>query len=672
MPLMFDRSSADIPIWELSQTSDQVPNHPRSYNYVHGGKGEYEDNRTSVTKKDVLPGGKYRSIVKLFLHYDNQSRDEWAVATGFLIRDDLVVTAGHCAYDRSYDLGRLEQAKVYIGYTGRPNVNDAEVEFRSGQNVATTNEWIDGEHAEADLAFIKLDEPFYQVNPIEYKNTPTSARKVIGVVGYPGDIRQNGEPGNRLHQDFQETRWNVHQSGTQTLEYTIDPNGGNAGSPVFDQEDMCCIGVHTQGGARNTATVIGPEGYNFDDYIEALEQHVGTTRRQSMRSRMQNVDDIAEILKLAKEFDAPISRDILSPDSSLTFGQLGILSGAVAHMALSSASNAVLENVRTDRSNFENDHAFNGVAERATLAEAALVAVQDMSRELRQEENVFANMTDVIKRLLPTLQQAGPAVINASLEPLLRVALDEARKSSQGARNTRVEPIPSLRQQGSRTKRSQYSNRKKSSFIEAVSESSSDRAQRFFSALASEAISDDAEIQWHKLDIPRELPTTIGPLVEGGKPGAGSQQQHQYGRGQRFSLQSLFDSDEQRLTAEFLPLRAAVSEAALQAILKIPEESLEQEGLLEVMREVMEAYGPMILKVAPGVIRRVAPVFVAIVNEAEYGRQAGVQQRQRGAKGATKGVTKGLARSITKGMTKSLSKTQPQVSTAELDFLEAF
>ncbi|KAL2835403.1 trypsin-like cysteine/serine peptidase domain-containing protein [Aspergillus pseudoustus] len=679
MPLMFDRSSADIPIWDLNQTSDQVPTHPRSYNYIHDGKSEYEDNRTSVPKKDILPGGKYRSIVKLFLRYDNQSRDEWAVATGFLIRDDLVVTAGHCAYDRSYELGRLEEVKVYVGYTGRSNVNDAEVEFRSGQNVATTNEWLEGERAEADLAFIKLDEPFYQVNPIEYKNTPASARKVIGVVGYPGDIKQNGEPGGRLHQDFQESRWNVHQSGTQTLEYTIDPTGGNAGSPVLDEEEMCCIGVHTQGGSKNTATVIGPEGYNFDDYIDALDQHVGTTRRQSMRSSMQNVDDIAEILRLAKEFDSPISRDILSPDASLSFGQLGIPSGAVAHMALSSASNAVLENVRIDRPNFENEHAFNGVAERATLAEAALVAVQEMSRELRQEENVFANMTDVIKKLLPTLLQTGPAVINASLEPLLRVALDEARKSAQGARNTRAEPIPSLRQQGSRTKRSQYSNRKKGSFVDAVSESSSDRAQRFFSAIASEALSDDAEIQWLKLDIPRDLPATIGPLVEGGKSTGWSQQQqqhqyqHQCSRGQRFSLQSLFDSDEQRLTAEFLPLRAAVSEAALQAILKVPEQSLEQEGLLEVMREVMEGYGPMILKVAPGVIRRVSPVFVAIANEAEFGgRQTGFQQRQRGAKGATKGVTKGLARSITKGMTKSLAKSQPQVSTAELDFLEAF
>jgi hypothetical protein len=443
---------------------------------------------------------------------------------------------------------------------------------------------------------------------------------------------------------------------------------------------MNCIGVHTRGGGENTATVIGPQGYNFDDYIEALEDSE-SIRPQAQRSRAQNIDDAAEILKLAKEFDAPISRDILSPDSSLTFGQLGIPSGAVAHMALSSASNAVLEDVRTDKQNFVNDHAFNGVSERAIVAEAALVAVQEMSRELRQEENVFGNMTDVVRKLLPTVQQAGPAVINASLEPLLRIALDEAaRKSSPEGRNTRVEPIPSLRHHGvgGRSKRSHTSNRKKNAFIVAVSESSSDRAQRFFSALASEAVSDDAEVQWHKLEIPRDLPATIGPLVEGGQSGqsgggAYKKQQQQYSRGQRFSLQSLVDSDDQRLTVEFLPFRAAVSEAALQAILKIPEDALEQEGLLEVMREVMETYGAMILKVAPRVISRVSPVFVAIANEAEAGRQTGFQQqRQRGARGATKGVTKGMARGIAKGMTKSLAKTQPQVSTAELDFLEAF
>jgi hypothetical protein len=244
---MLDRSSEDIPIWDLNQTSENVPAHLRSYNYVYEGKGDYDDNRTPVTKKDILPGGKYRckspllsdglrltslAIVKLFLHYESQSRDDWAVATGFLIRDDLVATAGHCAYDRSYELGRLDEVKVYLGYSGRSNVDNPEVEFRSGQSIATTNEWNEAERVEADLAFIKLDEPFYHVEPIEYKNTPASARKVIGVVGYPGDIRQDGEPGGRLQQEFQETRWYIHQSGTQTLEYTIDPNGGVFSQPL--------------------------------------------------------------------------------------------------------------------------------------------------------------------------------------------------------------------------------------------------------------------------------------------------------------------------------------------------------------------------------------------------------------------------------------------------------
>lgn len=41
-----------------------------------------------------------QAIVKLFLKYEGQpATAKWPIATGWLIRPDLLVTAGHCAFD---------------------------------------------------------------------------------------------------------------------------------------------------------------------------------------------------------------------------------------------------------------------------------------------------------------------------------------------------------------------------------------------------------------------------------------------------------------------------------------------------------------------------------------------------------------------------------------------
>lgn len=45
-----------------------------------------------------------------------QDDDRWAMATGWLVRPDIIVTAGHCAYDwGSGKLGRAVRVKAYIG-----------------------------------------------------------------------------------------------------------------------------------------------------------------------------------------------------------------------------------------------------------------------------------------------------------------------------------------------------------------------------------------------------------------------------------------------------------------------------------------------------------------------------------------------------------------------------
>ena len=134
------------------------------------------------------------AIVKLFLRFAGQAESSpWAMATGWLINSDTIVTAGHCAYDWSHNLGKLTHVKAYIGYYGKESIKDdrnSAVQFRTGKRVAVLEDWLtSGENESRDVAFVEVDSPFNGIKPIKYQPTPlTGTNVVLGVVGYPGDL----------------------------------------------------------------------------------------------------------------------------------------------------------------------------------------------------------------------------------------------------------------------------------------------------------------------------------------------------------------------------------------------------------------------------------------------------------------------------------------------------
>ncbi len=61
------------------------------------------------------------AIIKLLIRYREQPDDNaWGMGTGWLIAPDLLVTAGHCAYDFGEDTqyGPATIVKAYMGYAG--------------------------------------------------------------------------------------------------------------------------------------------------------------------------------------------------------------------------------------------------------------------------------------------------------------------------------------------------------------------------------------------------------------------------------------------------------------------------------------------------------------------------------------------------------------------------
>ena len=152
------------------------------------------------------------------------------MATGWLIAPDLIVTAGHSAFDWSYKLGRLTQVKAYIGYNGKNSTNDSgSVQFRQGERVATTVEWLRSKGIRAyDLAFIKVQQAFTGIVPIGFKDTPKSGPASLGLVGYAGDLADNytGEKGAHMYEMFASANWNLEDSDYTMLEYAMDSFGG--------------------------------------------------------------------------------------------------------------------------------------------------------------------------------------------------------------------------------------------------------------------------------------------------------------------------------------------------------------------------------------------------------------------------------------------------------------
>ena len=165
--------------------------------------------------------------------YQSVKDDRWGNGTGWLIRPDVLVTAGHCAYDWNRGLGRCMKIKAYIGYNGISSVGTRNVQFRQGKKVVTTDPWLKSSTKTSnDVAFIQLDEPFEGVRPYKFCTTPMKGNATLGVVGYPGDKRHNNDPNRELaeqmYEEFSKTDWSLTRSGDKMLEYRIDTYKGNS------------------------------------------------------------------------------------------------------------------------------------------------------------------------------------------------------------------------------------------------------------------------------------------------------------------------------------------------------------------------------------------------------------------------------------------------------------
>jgi len=227
--------------------------------------------------------------VKLFIRY--QATDTWTTATGWLSRDDLVVTAAHCVLNGDQ---HATCVRVHIGYSASSEGTGASSDNqRSVARIALPSAWSDAKAEQSDIAFLQLDRPFQGVTPIKYDTPGTEVQQQLTVIGYPADLgARSGSPGGEMYYvkirreiDLEPTSGNMlvyrgdSQGGKQILlvipldnELTVAlARPGLSGAPIIRDNDFVAIGVHVRGGSFNFGAVIGgPFGVNFHVYEEAL------------------------------------------------------------------------------------------------------------------------------------------------------------------------------------------------------------------------------------------------------------------------------------------------------------------------------------------------------------------------------------------------------------------
>ncbi|KGO74342.1 Peptidase S1B, glutamyl endopeptidase I [Penicillium italicum] len=573
--------------------------------------------------------GKYRSIVKLFVRYAGQETDDkrYAMGTGWLIRDDLLVTAGHCAFDWSQNDGKgfgcATEVKAFIGYNGKDSVNqgalDNKVQFRHGVKIVTTQKWLDsGMFRQNDVSFIKLNKGFTGVTPFKFQDTPFHDRKTIGVVGYPGDKDYEGEKGAQMYEEFREVTWDRKESAKNMLEYRINTYRGQSGSPVILQgasegSAQVSIGAHVYGsGGKNSASAIGELGNPYEKYISVFDKEFKEFKPLRIRQGVTYVDmnpleesgfdeeeDFWQTMKSVMDVGAPIVGDALKMASPF-FGPIGGPLAALAGTAIGAAGKKLAARGKTPgaENEFGDPKEQPSVVHQAIMNEACLHALfhsEVKSSKFREELNT--KLIAEYRKRATAAERVSPKVLPAVMASVLPLFQDIVRQTLA------AKPETDLGQSEVVTiQKPEAYERMKDSFAKRIIDAPSKQPVEesiwdVFGAVLS-AANKGVSIVQKGLDVANTL---LPPKTES----------------------SLDESTPLDADLTVLGKRAVLGAAAASVLQGASLDELQEEGLFIAIKDAAARYGPTVIKYGPVVIDALRPVVQAYADATTGGGSGG-------------------------------------------------
>ncbi|KAF5705823.1 glutamyl endopeptidase [Fusarium globosum] len=612
-------------VWTLSLPSSSQP-----VDHVilpdDGSKGSSEsimgeDLRQLVDSRDIHEGGKYRSIVKIQSRFQDRGRQTWMMGTGWLIRPDLLVTAGHVIYDWGRRLGPADQIKCYIGYNGKESVRSPQVQARYGAKVVTPAGWIEASsNRQQDVAFIQLDRPFTgNLRLFSYLDTPQTGNGIyLGIVGYPGDRMLQDEQGAQMYEEFARSDYNIGESPHHMVEYSISTFAGQTGAPVLRNSDgrLTAIGTHSYGGGgfdSNSGTTIGnAPGNNYNDLISLFDKRTNfgeVGKVQIVQAQTQTQDRATSINEphglnrgrpgIAVEtprFDEESFFDTLKSVANVgrngflvpsTFlGPIGGPLSAVVGTLLGSLTESTLSQ--------STEIIANGPAERAVLAEAALQAILASEHDEHVVE-VINKMGQFWKAGAPKAEILAPAITpilgQCSVELSDQLGPDSKRPNFRDRRRLEVDIRESAAMDGG------------AAFIQGILGPT------------------------RQLEGGRDVSEWLGPVLIT----AVSESKPLTSKPASAALSGLLDREGLSIEAStsganedatrILIKRAVLADAALQAVMSLPREKLDRfrpvngdgddASLFDAIKDVVQKFGPIALDLAEKAAIKFGPRLIS-------------------------------------------------------------
>jgi glutamyl endopeptidase len=164
------------------------------------------------------------------------------VGTGWFVAPKLLITAGHCVFDRNQMGGQAREITITPGR----NRDEKPFGTQKSSRFSTLDLWHRDQNPDFDIAAIHLDKPFdslggaFQVGSFlddELKNF------FVNVSGYPAS------PGDGQEQWWAKNR--IRDVTPRRIFYDVDTSGGQSGGPVYifkdDKGPPIVVGIHAYG-----------------------------------------------------------------------------------------------------------------------------------------------------------------------------------------------------------------------------------------------------------------------------------------------------------------------------------------------------------------------------------------------------------------------------------------
>lgn len=194
--------------------------------------------RTSPQSFDLKPLGTLERVENICPTQKFSQQELAPTCSGFLVGEDILVTAGHCYKQDTTPAEACKQFVWVFDYAQR----SATANPTKGiplQNIFTCKTVLAAElNSSLDFAIVKLDRKVPGRAPLKFRNSGVISPKApLMVIGHPSGLPLKISPGGKVTNNTERTRFSTN----------LDTFHGNSGSAVFDSSNGLLEGILIMG-----------------------------------------------------------------------------------------------------------------------------------------------------------------------------------------------------------------------------------------------------------------------------------------------------------------------------------------------------------------------------------------------------------------------------------------